>query len=195
MSNAPQPKVPKTRRRTCESAPSFKLDTAYTKMVDRVVGLRWSDQDEHVIGQGSGLDLGTNLQLTYQFENRPMRYITIPIIKTATGVTQQRRRIICSGCDAPVGILFYKPDLWRCRRCHDLVYASQQRDPVSRVAGQYDRLMVTAHRARREGEHRKTYERRKAEAKSRLAILSTTPHWGEDGRPISEAITTTYLPG
>ena len=52
---------------------------------------------------------------------------------TSCGFGGVRAWVRCSGCDRRVGVLYQRRSFWRCRVCHDLIYATTRLPRVARL--------------------------------------------------------------
>lgn len=87
--------------------------------------------------------------------------------------------VCCNGryCGARAAVLYAAGDLFACRRCCDLAYASQQETPLQRGLGQARKIrmrlggsadLLEPFPARPKGMHRRTYKRLRARAEAAM---------------------------
>jgi hypothetical protein len=76
--------------------------------------------------------------LTYS-ERRSIEQL-VPITRTACRFGGQRPWFVCSTCGSLAAILYSAGELFSCRRCNGLVYASQQQNPVDRAVSQAQKI-------------------------------------------------------
>jgi hypothetical protein len=107
----------------------------------------------------------------------------VPISVTACHLGGQRPWFICSVynnghcCGRRAAILYCARDLFACRRCHDLSYASQQQTPLHRGLEQARKIrmrlggnedLLAPFPAKPKGMHRRTFQRMRARAEAAL---------------------------
>lgn len=180
-------------RPVAETLPSINFDRALKVQRGNVTDLSWY-REKTCIGAGNLLALNGSLQLSYAFRPLGFTHILLPVIETANGVTNKRRRVACPACAAPCSVLFYSVS-WQCGPCHKVLYASQKRVPHEDKVRLWDAATVTARRTRKPGEHRKAFKRKQEQAWVDLARWGPRPDESlitSDSQPF---VTTRYAAG
>lgn len=185
--NGPMPK------RVAETLPSINLDAILKAQRSGLTRVQWLRRDD-ALGLGSFLAIPGGLEFTFSIDRHSPYTIELPIIETSNGVTVRRRRFRCPGCEQPCSVLFYCGG-WRCRTCHGLIYASQKRAPNHEQIRLWDAAKVMAHRQRKAGEHRATFERKQAEAWEKLKRWGPRPDENLVTVESHDVITTIYSGG
>lgn len=185
--NGPLPK------RVAETLPSINLDAILKAQRSGLTRVQWVRR-EQAFGSGSLLAIQGSLEFTFSIDRHSPYTIELLIIETSNGVTARRRRFLCPGCKQSCSVLFYHGG-WRCRTCHGLIYASQKRAPNHEQIRLWDAAKVMAHRQRKAGEHRATFERKQAEAWEKLKRWGPRPDESLVTVESQDVITTTYCGG
>jgi hypothetical protein len=114
----------------------------------------------------------------------------IPISFTACHFGGQRPWFICSGrhCGRRVAVLYAAGDLFACRHCYGLTYASQQQTPRHRGLEQARNIrirlggggdLLKPFPAKPKGMHRRTFLRLRVRAEAAFCSGSYHPHHGQ----------------
>jgi hypothetical protein len=77
------------------------------------------------------LSLPTGEDLILRDEQGQPQYVAVEW--TSCGFGGFRTWVRCSGCGRRVGVLYRRRSIWRCRDCHDLVYATTRLPRVARL--------------------------------------------------------------
>lgn len=180
-------------KRVAETLPAINLDAILKAVRGKLAEVEWFRRDV-LFGEGSFLALAGRLEFTFSIDGYSPYTMELPIIETSNGVTTRRRRFSCPGCGQPCSVLFYHGG-WQCRTCHGLIYASQKRAPNHEQIRLWDAAKVMAHRQRKAGEHRATFERKQAEAWEKLKRWGPRPDESLVTVDSQDVITTTYSGG
>ena len=95
----------------------------------------------------------------------------------------QRQWLVCASCGVRVGKLYLPPSerAWACRRCHDLIYASQRKNRMLRGVRSVQKIreilggslnLFTPFPERPKGMHFRTYWNLREEAERRGSLLA-----------------------
>jgi hypothetical protein len=100
------------------------------------------------------------LVLDYAVDGQPV-HERIDITRTACAYGGSRPWFACPRCRGRVAVLYLRGGRFRCRKCHDLRYASQSEDACGRSWRKQQKLeaMLGEHWRRPKGMHRSTRDR------------------------------------
>ena len=182
-----------TPKPVAETLPSINLDALLKAHRGKLTAVQWY-RTGSLLGSGNFLALPGSLEFTFSIDGYSPHTIELSIIETSNGVTARRRRFSCPGCEQPCSVLFYRAG-WRCRTCHGLIYASQKRAPNHEQIRLWDAAKVMAHRPRKVGEHRATFERKQAEAWQKLKRWGPRPDESLVTVESQDVVTTIYGAG
>lgn len=189
-----------------DEVPSIDLDAALRTGTPNAINVLWEANRASGLTQiGEGwlsiedngpTDLG-HIECTFSNKagDPATRHSYIEISKTKNGATKTRARFVCPGCKSLVSHLYMSLNVWKCRKCHGLLYRSQYKADVVTDHEVYDRLMVESHRQRRPYERQVVFQRKVAAAKTKLAKLGDVERSRTYSHQRPPSITTVYQRG
>jgi hypothetical protein len=113
-----------------------------------LIGVTWRTDRKRDWGGGRFEVSQTGVSGYFADEDEISRTVDLRVSTTKNAFDFDRLWFNCDDCRRRAGVLFWKNERWKCRRCHNLTYLSQYRTPDDRKADEYFRLTAEVERGR-----------------------------------------------